>query len=124
MFGIAWGVVSIILLVAAGEGLRVGQEKVQANFGKNIMIIFAGRTSLQAGGMRSGRRIIFEDYHIRQIAEQCPDCQHVMPELGNNALVRSRFNNASLLITGAEPAFADIRSLEVDLGRFYNDEDV
>jgi putative ABC transport system permease protein len=124
MFGIAWGIVSIVLMVAAGEGLRVGQAKVQSNFGKNIMIIFAGRTSLQSGGMRSGRRIIFEDYHIRDIAAQAPDCEYVMPELGNTAVIRSKFNNANLLVTGAEPEFADIRSLRVDMGRFYNHEDV
>jgi putative ABC transport system permease protein len=124
MFGIAWGIVSIVLMVAAGEGLRVGQAKVQASFGKNIMIIFAGRTSMQSGGMRSGRRIIFEDYHIRGIAEQSPDCEYVMPELGNTAVIRSKFNNANLLVTGAEPEFADIRSLRVAEGRFYNHQDV
>src|SRR5215471_16186651 len=57
MFGIAWGIISIILMVAAGEGLRVGQKRVADNFGKDIMIIFAGRTSLQAGGNRAGRPI-------------------------------------------------------------------
>ena len=49
MFGIAWGIVSITLMVAAGEGLRVGQAKVAEQFGKDIMIVFAGRTSMQAG---------------------------------------------------------------------------
>jgi putative ABC transport system permease protein len=51
MFGIAWGVIAITLMVAAGEGLREGQRKNSETFGKNIMIINAGRTSLQAGGM-------------------------------------------------------------------------
>ena len=54
MFGIAWGIVSITLMVAAGEGLRVGQAKVAEQFGKDMMIVFAGRTSLQAGGVRAG----------------------------------------------------------------------
>ena len=57
MFGIAWGIISITLMVAAGEGLRVGQQNVAANFGKDIMIVFAGRTSLQAGGLRAGREV-------------------------------------------------------------------
>jgi ABC-type antimicrobial peptide transport system permease subunit len=59
MFGIAWGIISIILMVGAGEGLRVGQARVSAGFGKNIMIVFAGRTSLQAGGMRAGRKVMW-----------------------------------------------------------------
>ena len=53
MFGIAWGIVSITLMVAAGEGLRVGQLKVSEGFGRNVMIVFAGRTSMQAGGVRA-----------------------------------------------------------------------
>ena len=50
MFGIAWGIISITLMVAAGEGLRLGQQKAAEGLGKDLMIIFAGRTSLQAGG--------------------------------------------------------------------------
>ena len=59
MFGIAWGVIAITLMVAAGEGLREGQRKNSETFGKNIMIINAGRTSLQAGGMRAGRTLMW-----------------------------------------------------------------
>jgi hypothetical protein len=47
MFGIAWGIVSIVLMVAAGEGLRKGQEDQARNLGKDVMIVFHGRTSLQ-----------------------------------------------------------------------------
>ena len=60
MFGIAWGIISITLMVAAGEGRRVGQQRAAEGLGKNLMICFAGRTSLQAGGVRAGRRIEFE----------------------------------------------------------------
>src|SRR5437660_12894567 len=54
MFGIAWGIVSIVLMVAAGEGLRKGQDDQARNLGKDILIVFHGRTSLQAGGARAG----------------------------------------------------------------------
>ena len=72
MFGIAWGIVSITLMVAAGEGLRVGQQKVSQNFGKDIMIVFAGRTSMQAGGMRAGRRVQWQASDPEVILEQAP----------------------------------------------------
>ena len=53
MFGIAWGIVSIVLMVAAGEGLRVGQAKQAETLGKDILIVFSGgQTSLQAGNSR------------------------------------------------------------------------
>ena len=57
MFGIAWGIISITLMVAAGEGLRVGQQRQQETFAKDLMIIFHGRTSMQAGGLRAGREV-------------------------------------------------------------------
>lgn len=123
MFGIAWGIVSITLMVAAGEGLRVGQQKVAEGFGKDIMIVFAGRTSMQAGGARAGRRIWWRDTDHLAVAEQSPSCKYVLPEIGNSAPVRSRFNTASLLITGSLPPFAEIRSIPVAEGRFHNWQD-
>ena len=64
MFGIAWGIVSIVLMVAAGEGLRKGQEDQARNLGKDIMIVFHGRTSMQAGGARAGRAVHWEDADV------------------------------------------------------------
>ena len=61
MFGIAWGIVSIVLMVAAGEGLRKGQQIQARNLGKDVMIVFHGRTSLHAGGQRAGRAVHWED---------------------------------------------------------------
>ncbi|MBI4874306.1 MAG: ABC transporter permease [Acidobacteria bacterium] len=124
MFGIAWGIVSITLMVAAGEGLRVGQAKVAEGFGKNILIVFAGRTSMQAGGARAGRLVRWRDTDHRDIAAEAWACQYVLPELGRTLTVRSRFNSGIPLVTGSLPPFAEVRSLPVAEGRFYNDEDV
>jgi putative ABC transport system permease protein len=118
MFGIAWGIVSITLMVAAGEGLRVGQEKVSEQFGRDIMIVFAGRTSLQAGGMRAGRQIRWTATDHKVILEQAPACEYAMPELGQNVPVRSAYNAGTLLVTGSMPDFAYIRSIPVAQGRY------
>ena len=124
MFGIAWGIVSITLMVAAGEGLRVGQAKVAEQFGKDIMIVFAGRTSLQAGGTRAGRALQWQDDDHLTVQAQSPDCAFVMPELGRGGVpVRSLFNNAALLVTGSLPPFAVVRSIPVAEGRFPSWED-
>ena len=56
MFGILWGVISVVVLSATGEGFQRGNEKVLAELGKNIGIVWGGRTSMQAGGERAGRR--------------------------------------------------------------------
>ena len=82
MFGIAWGIVSIVLMVAAGEGLRKGQEEQARNLGKDIMIVFHGRTSLQAGGARAGARCTGMTTMSRSVQAEAPDCEYAIPELG------------------------------------------
>ncbi len=125
MFGIAWGVISIVLMVAAGEGLRQGQAKVSQNFGKDVMIIFAGRTSLQAGGARAGRRVEFEDTEIPYLAEQSPDCQWILPEVSQDRVrIHSNYNAGAQMLAGSYPPFAEVRSIDVGQGRFYNWNDV
>ena len=124
MFGIAWGIISIVLMVAATEGLRQGQRQQMQNFGRDILIVNAGRTSLQAGGQRAGRRLRWQDADHLRIIPECPSCRYIMPELGRgDIVVRSRHNSASPLITGALPEFAEIRSITVAEGRYYNAEE-
>jgi len=121
MFGIAWGIISITLMVAAGEGLRVGQTKQQETFGKDIMIIFNGRTSLQAGGLRAGRQTTWQQDDVPAVRDESPACRYVLPELEReNLTVRSLYNNGSPLVTGSLPPFAEVRSVKAAEGRFYD----
>jgi putative ABC transport system permease protein len=124
MFGIAWGIISITLMVAAGEGFRVGFERKKAEFGRDILIVNAGRTSLQAGGTRAGRSLQWTSTDHLQVQQDAPSCRHVMPELGQGSIpVRSAYNNAALLVTGSLPPYAEIRSIHVAEGRYPNWED-
>ncbi len=124
MFGIAWGIVSIVLMVAAGEGLRKGQEEQAQTLGKDLMIVFHGRTSLQAGGARAGRATHWLDSDIPALQAESPDCENAIPELEQNDLrVHSNYNNAAFTVTGSYPPFGSIRSLNVGVGRFYDWED-
>ena len=106
MFGIAWGIISITIMVAAGEGLGAGIQKNQETFGKDVMIVFAGRTSMQAGGTRSGRLIRWLEDDYIQVAKESPACKYVMPELGNDAQVRSLFNSGTIPVVGHFKRFA------------------
>jgi putative ABC transport system permease protein len=123
MFGITWGIISITLMVAATQGLRVGLKRNGETFGKDIMIFFSGRTSMQAGGMRAGRQLHwYEDDYI-SVLDESPACRYVIPEIGNTVPQRSRYNNSRLLVVGSLPPFAAVRSIDVGQGRFYNDDD-
>lgn len=125
MFGIAWGIVSIVLMVAAGEGLRKGQEEQARNLGKDIMIVFHGRTSLQAGGLHAGRIVRWDDNDVAAVQDESPDCEYAIPELEQDTVrAHTSDNNAALTVTGSYPPFAYIRSLDVSDGRFYDWDDM
>lgn len=124
MFGIAWGIVSIVLMVAAGEGLRKGQEIQQQTMGKDVMIVFHGRTSMHAGGIRAGTPVRWYDPDVLVVQAESPDCEYAIPELERSDVrAHSTYNNAAFTVTGSHPPFGYIRSLDVGKGRFYNWED-
>src|SRR5258708_15303992 len=123
MFGVAWGIISITIMVAAGEGLGSGIQKNQETFGKDVMIVFAGRTSMQAGGTRSGRLIHWGEDDYLQVAAESPACKYSMPELGSDVQVRTLYNSGTIPVVGALPPFSEIRSVATAQGRFYNDDD-
>src|SRR5260370_30179946 len=79
MFGIAWGIVSIVLMVAAGEGLRKGQEDQARKLGKDLMIVFHGRTTLQAGRTHAGRVVHWEGGDLPVVPSDSPDCESAIP---------------------------------------------
>jgi putative ABC transport system permease protein len=125
MFGIAWGIVSIVLMVAAGEGLEKGQEAQARNLGKDVMIVFHGRTSLQAGGTQAGRAVHWDDSDLPVVQAETPECQYAIPELEQDTVrAHSNFNNAAFTVTGSHPQFAYIRTLDVGQGRFYDWDDM
>src|SRR5262245_47877990 len=124
MFGIMWGIVSIVILSALGEGFQRGNSTVLRELGKNILIIRNGRTSKQTGGERAGRLIRLDIGDVLALQRQSKLLEHVTPEIMRGGIrVKSAFNSATLQMSGVWPIFQTIRTIEVDRGRLINDED-
>jgi putative ABC transport system permease protein len=118
MFGILWGMISVVVLSATGEGFRRGNDKVLRELGKNIGIVWGGRTSLQAGGERAGRQIFLTFDDARAIAAESSMIAVVSPELTRGAVrVKSAYNAAAAQVTGIEPQYQEIRTIELEYGR-------
>jgi putative ABC transport system permease protein len=118
MFGILWGVVSVIVLSATGEGFRRGNQHVLEELGKNIAIVWGGRTSLQAGGERAGRDVQLTLEDARALARESALIEVVSPEIQRGGVrVKSQFNSASLQVHGIEPQYQQIRTLDIERGR-------
>jgi putative ABC transport system permease protein len=124
MFGILWGVISVVILSATGEGFRQGNEHVLQELGKNIGIMWGGRTSNQAGGERAGRAISLTAADARAIQEQARLVAVATPELQRGGLkLKSRYNAAAPNVHGIEPSYQHIRTLDLERGRQLNWED-
>jgi putative ABC transport system permease protein len=120
MFGILWGMISIVVLSATGEGFRRGNDKVLLELGRNIGIVWGGRTSMQAGGERAGREIRLTIDDARAIAAESSMVAVVSPELMRGAVkVKSAYNAATAQVSGVEPQYQDIRTIELEAGRLF-----
>jgi putative ABC transport system permease protein len=119
MFGIAWGVGSLLLLVGLGEGFRSGNKRELSEFGENIMFIFPGRAPVLQGRMNSARnyRLTYQDYlDIRKEAPHVRDASPVLTR--NDVRAVSQFASANGEITGVEPQYNGIRYLPLKQGRW------
>jgi putative ABC transport system permease protein len=120
MFGILWGVISVVILSATGEGFRRGNEKVLQELGRNIAIVWGGRTTMQAGGERAGRRIFLTVDDARALERESPMVAVVSCEINRGLKVKSAYNGASLGVNGIEPQYQRIRTIELEKGRLFS----
>lgn len=120
MFGILWGIVSIVVLSALGEGFRRGNDAVLREFGRNMSIVWGSRTTLQAGGERAGRQILLTVDDARAVKEQGRLVSMVSPEIQRGVKAKSAYNEASVTVHGVEPPYMFMRTIEVDRGRQLN----
>ncbi len=121
MFGILWGVISVVVLAATGEGFRRGNEQVLMELGKNIGIVWGGRTTTQAGGERAGRRIYLTVDDARALVRESRMIAVVSPEISRGGLkVKSAYNAAALTVHGVEPQYQEIRTIELESGRLFS----
>ena len=123
MAGIAWGVASIVIIVAMGEGFKVGQRDRLRSLGENIVIVFNGRTEKQVGGRRAGRKIRLDYNDVRDIRAECWLVSRVIAELQNQVHAVSSVNSGTFSLIGVEPLYGQIRTTPIERGRFLVDRE-
>jgi putative ABC transport system permease protein len=123
MFGIAWGIASLVLMSALCAGFRQGQRKNMSQLGDNLVMVWNGRTEKQAGGQRAGRQMFWEGADIQAIREQCPSVGVVEGEIKRNANAASDFNSGRFLVEGVTPSYLQLRNFPLGSGRRVSEED-
>jgi len=123
MFGIVWGITSVILLVGLGIGFSIDQKEHLKTIGTDIAIIFGGKTGMQAGGYAAGRNIRLNVDDAIAIQQQASLVKTVSPELRRAVSEVSQWNAANRPIRGVWPEYQRFRSLTVEQGRLMNERD-
>ena len=123
MLGMAWGIATVVLLLAYGNGFGQAITNIFASFGTKTMILNPGRTSMQAGGQKAGARLRFTLDDIDLLTTNLPQITRITPEVGKNGSVQYETRTFSFFVVGDYPNVAAIRVLTPEQGRFYNADD-
>jgi putative ABC transport system permease protein len=117
MLGISWGVVSLVLLLAFGEGLGGGILKATGSLGNNVIVVWPGQTSMQAGGQRAGRKIHYEYEDIQALRAEVPIIRAVSAESDTDFGFKAGTRVVSIQTRGVEFPYASMRKLVAAEGR-------
>jgi putative ABC transport system permease protein len=123
MLGMAWGIATVILLLAYGAGFGVAITNIFESFGSKVLGVFPGRTSMQAGGAKAGVEVRFQYEDLDRIVNSVPMIKHITPEVGKTVMVSADNRSYQLFVDGVSTGMQGIRKLRADEGRFFNDED-
>jgi putative ABC transport system permease protein len=123
MLGMAWGIATVVLLLAYGAGFGRAVHNIFSNFGMQVIGIFPGRTSLQAGGSKAGTEIRLTLDDVEHISNLVPLVRHISPEASLQANVQQDDRAFQIPVEGMNSQAQFIRALKLDEGRYYNAQD-
>ena len=123
MVGMAWGIATVVLLLAYGDGFGRAVHAIFNNFGAKAVGIFPGRTSMQAGGNKAGVQVRFTDEDIERMRNVVPLVRHIARYNYKNVPVQREERAFNLEIAGIDPPAQEIWNLSTESGRLLGEED-
>jgi putative ABC transport system permease protein len=123
MAGMAWGIATVVLLMAYGNGFGTAITNIFQSFGATAVGIFPGRTSQQAGGNKAGVPIRFTNDDIELMRNNLPLCKHVVRMSEKDSSVQNGNRTFTMPVNGMDPAIEEIWNLDMGEGRFLDESD-
>ena len=123
MLGMAWGIATVVMLLAYGNGFGQACANIFANFGNKLVIVVPDRTSMQAGGQKAGELVRFTLDDLDTLTTNLPQINQITPEVGKQCSVQYDNRVFTFPVSGNNPNVELVRSLKMGQGRFYNMED-
>jgi len=125
MFGIAWGVGSMLLLISVGEGFRSGQKREFAELGNDVIMLWNGNIPAVPGQHSSMRPYYLTFSDVQAIRTQAPDVRDASALVNRSDIKQqSQYETAGGQVLGVEPNFKDIRWVPLAQGRFISADDI
>lgn len=121
--GMAWGIATVVLLLAYGAGFGQAIEAIFAQWGTQLIGVFPGRTSEQAGGTKAGVQVRFTQEDVDRLWMMVPNLQHISPMISKDVPVANDLHTYTWTVTGYRSDIQNILKLDVDTGRFFTDLD-
>ena len=124
MLGMAWGIATVVILLAYGAGFERAVVMIFESWGTNMILVIPGRTSMQAGGQKAGAEVKLKLVDVQHVQEEVPLVKRVSPvaTLQKATVLRdTRFGKFD--VNGVYPFFQSIRKMDVEYGREMNLDD-
>ncbi|MFZ0302619.1 MAG: ABC transporter permease [Terracidiphilus sp.] len=121
--GMAWGIATVVLLMAYGSGFSNAIATIFAQWGTNTIGFFPGKTSEQAGGDKAGVKVQLTLDDIDRVSIAVPQITHISPAAYLDTNVQNDLHSYTWTVVGSRPSYADIVKLIPDQGRFFTGAD-
>jgi putative ABC transport system permease protein len=123
ILGMAWGIATVVLLLAYGDGFGRAIQGIFETFGAKAVGVYPGRTSQQAGGNKAGVQVRFTQEDVELVRNVAPLVRHMARVSDKQTIVQNGSRSFTLPVFGADPSIQGIWNLRVEAGRFLNDQD-
>jgi putative ABC transport system permease protein len=123
MLGIIWGLVTVVILLGYGQGVGISVLHAFTGIGNNVIMIWGGQTSMQAGGARAGKRVKLQYEDAQAVREEVPIISAVSIE--DDEVLAYKYNNRviSMSSKGVQYPYGQMRKLQIDEGRYFDESD-
>ncbi len=123
MVGMAWGIATVVILLAYGAGFQRAIEAIFSQWGTHLIGVFPGRTSEQVGGSKAGVQVRLTQTDVDRLFDTVPGLLTVTPELSKDVPVQNELHTFTWTVNGDRPQAQAILKLDIDTGRFYTTDD-
>jgi len=124
MISLAWGVACFVILYSYGDGFHIAMRKAFLSVGQDLVLMFNGRTSTEAGGERAGRRVRIEFADVEAIRDTVPLIAAISPEMMMGGMtVGHGYRTDTTMVRAVKPAYGKVRNQSMGSGRWLTPDD-